>query len=352
MSKIALTFLLAIFFIAFIGCEGPKGAAGAAGTDGTDGLDGADGNVTCLVCHSDGNLQAIRHQFAGSQHALGEYVAYAGGRGSCSRCHGHEGFVAFAEGLEAQNFSNPSPWQCSTCHGLHQTFEAEDYALRMTEAVSIWDDGTFALKGNSFLGIQGNSNLCANCHQSRRAEPNLASPGETFTITSTHYGPHHSAAANTVAGAGFAEIVGSVAYPAAGSNYHLAASCTGCHMYEGDHSWNPSLEACNGCHATNDFDYGGVQTEIEELLDELRDRLIVLGVVEPGHDEEFVIDQETGEVILHETIEGYHPVPGTYPMAQARAFFNWTGLDEDRSLGVHNPKYVKALLENSLDSIE
>ena len=45
----------------------------------------------------------------------------------------------------------------------------------------------------------------------------------TFRITSTHYGPHHGAQANVFAGVGFAEIAGSIAYPAAGSATHVTA---------------------------------------------------------------------------------------------------------------------------------
>lgn len=329
MLKTALMIVLAVFFGFFIviSCEGPEGPTGADGIDGTDGVDG---NVTCFDCHSDENLEMKRAEFAISQHSSGSIaVAYAGGRGYCSPCHSHEQFVAAAEGLEAQNVANPSPWECSTCHGLHTTFEEVDYALRATSAEWGADGTTFEL---------GNSNLCAVCHQSRTAEPNIDVPGDTFEITSTHYGPHHGAQANVLAGFGFAEIDGSVAYPAAGSSFHLVASCVGCHMSEftdgeGGHSFNPSLVACNNCHATSDFNYGGVQAEVEELLDELRDLLIAAGVV-AGDD-----------------VDGYHPVVGTYPMAHARAFFNWVGLDEDRSLGAHNPKYVKALLKNSIDAM-
>ena len=42
---------------------------------------------------------------------------------------------------------------------------------------------------------------------------------------------------------------------------------------------------------------------------------------------------------------------GTFPMVQAQAYFNWIGLTEDRSEGVHNPKYVKALLANTLEAL-
>ncbi len=139
------------------------------------------------------------------------------------------------------------------------------------------------------MDLKGNSNLCANCHQSRRAEPLMDSnPGaKTYRITSAHYGPHHGAQSNVVAGLGFAEIEGPVAYPEPGTNFHLVHngennSCVGCHMGEfsaehttGGHSWIPNLAECIACHGTEmeDYNYGGDQTEVEGLLEELRDKI-------------------------------------------------------------------------------
>ena len=274
--------LLAAFVLVFAGCslfEGPAGedgkdgADGANGSDGLAGADGVDGNVTCLVCHSDESLAMKQHEFAASQHSSGDIaVSYAGGRGSCAQCHSHEGFVAFADGLAAHDISNPSAWKCATCHNLHTTFEAEDYALRMTDADAIWNGGSFLLKGNNTFSIQGSSNLCANCHQSRRAEPNITNPGTTFNITSTHYGPHHGAQANVLAGEGFAEIAGTISYPAPGSATHVTPACVGCHMAEGDHSFEPKLAGCTDCHTSiTTFDHNGSQTDIQALLDELKD---------------------------------------------------------------------------------
>lgn len=373
-KNVFFVIVLTVLALFFIGCEGPEGSAGADGiagndglggadgTDGANGVDGVDGNVTCFACHQDENFEKKRQQFSMAKHTLGEFVSYAGGRASCSKCHGHEGFVAYAEGFQAQDVANPTPWQCSTCHGIHQTFEVEDYELRLHEPVAaIFDPNvSFLLKGNNVMDLEGGSNLCANCHQSRRAEPNVTNPGEaTFRITSTHYGPHHGPQANTVYGAGFAEIAGSTAYPAAGSSFHLAASCVGCHMApfdedegEGGHSFIPSVAACNVCHATNDFNYGGVQTEIDELLLELRDLLVAGGVLEQGHEDVYEINQDTGVIELVSTAGAYHPVVGTHSMTLARGFFNWVGLTEDRSLGVHNPKYITALLKNTIDAVE
>jgi len=320
--------------------EGPMGPAGTNGEDGSDGADGVDGNVSCLVCHSSTNIEQKQAEFAMSQHSSGAIaVDYAGGRSSCAPCHSHEQFVqVMTFGQVTGDIANPSAWECNTCHGIHKTFESQDYALRADEPATANFDNTMT------LDLLGSSNICGVCHQTRRAEPayGMEEPADSFRITSTHYGPHHGPQANVLAGVGFAEIEGSVAYPEPGNANHLTqASCTGCHMSEfgsgqGGHSFNPSLAACNACHSesSEDFNYGGVQTEVHDLLVQLRDKLIELGVVE-GDDE-----------------HGYHPHVGTYPMIQVRAFFNWIGLEEDRSLGAHNPKYVKALLRNSIEALE
>ncbi|MGE4289867.1 MAG: hypothetical protein AB7E36_14370 [Salinivirgaceae bacterium] len=315
----------------FVSCEGP---AGPAGEDGVDGTNGETGVATCLECHNtDNTILAIDAQFVQSGHRLGASVSYAGGRGACASCHSSEGFIEYATfgEVSAATINNPSAWECKTCHQIHTTFEVEDYALRMSDPIE-WNisDGT--------ADLGGSANLCGNCHQSRTAEPNTAAPGTEFTITSTHYGPHHGPQANVFYGMGFAEIAGSVAYPAPGEGKHKNASCTMCHMGEygdnmGGHSFTANLASCQTCHSTADFNYGGVQSAVEADLIVLRDKLIELGVV-AGDD-----------------VDGYHPVTGTYPMVQAQAYYNWVGLYEDRSNGVHNPKYVEALIANTLEAL-
>ncbi|SHF58531.1 hypothetical protein SAMN05444274_106277 [Mariniphaga anaerophila] len=318
--------------------EGPMGPAGADGSDGQDGMDGEDGNVTCLVCHSGTNMEQKQGQFAMSAHSAGAIaVDYAGAQARCAPCHSHEQFVqTMTLGSVAGNITNPSAWKCSTCHGIHKTFEGVDYALRASDPV------TANFNSSVTLDMKGNSNLCAVCHQTRTAGPSITNPdSETFRITNTHWGPHHGPQANVLAGVGFEEIPGSVPYPDAGTAAHLTqASCTGCHMGDfntgqGGHSFIPSLKACNDCHGTSldDYNYGGKQTQVHGLLVSLRDKLIDLSVV-AGSDE-----------------EGYHPVPGTYPTLYAQAYFNWIGLEEDRSQGAHNPKYVVALLMNTIEAL-
>lgn len=326
--------LLAIFaVIALVGCEGDEGPAGPAGPPGEDGESGVNGRApaVCLECHTDTSTLQVSLEYVQSGHYAGNYVSYAGGRDRCAQCHSKQGFVEYAiNGSVSMDIPDPSPIDCSACHSVHP----DEFLLRLVDPVTaIFDDTTV-------IDLGDNSNLCANCHQSRRAEPNVSDPGDTFEITSVHYGPHHGPQAIILAGVGMAEIAASTDYPNPGAG-HLAAgvTCVACHMADytegvGGHTWNPSPEACS-CHGNpGDFDIGGFQTEVQAKLDQLQARLLELGVIE-------YVEED----------EAYEPVLGTYPMAQAQAFFNWIGIAEDRSLGVHNPSYVEALLDNSIEAI-
>lgn len=336
-------FILFGFMCAFLASSCVKeGPMGLPGEDGEDGLDGQDGQITCLGCHSGNSMEAIQAQFSTSVHSAGAIaVDYAGGRASCAPCHSHEQFVQYTTfGEVLGDITNPSAWECNTCHGLHEEFDGSDYALRVDEPVAArYAPGTT-------MDLIGNSNLCATCHQSRRPEPNLSNPGEeTFRITSTHYGPHYGTQANVVLGVGLAEIPGSVAYPEPGSSYHHqeGASCVGCHMGEygkntgGGHSWIPNLQACIECHGAEmeNYNYGGRMSTTQAQLDQLKEKLIEVGVIE-----------------WHEDEQDYEPVVGVVPMLHARAFFNWKGIKDDRSLGAHNPRYVNAILTNTLEALQ
>ncbi len=340
MRKISLAhvFMLMILALAVAaGCtkEGPAGPQGPAGEDGTDGVDG---NASCIQCHTIEYMNQIEEQYAMSGHSAGLYVGYAGSRNDCAMCHSDEGFRETQHtGLDttANDIPIPTHIQCSTCHSFHQTLDFEndgpDYAVRENGPVDL-----LMYRGSEppvNLDFGNNSNLCLNCHQPRRAEPEDDGSG-MFTITSTHYGPHHGTQGTFLQGIGGAEI--GVGYPEPGSSTHTQAGCTGCHMHEyadeeGGHTWKVPVASCTPCHeGATTLDINGVQTEIEDLMEQLKDELLALGI----------IDEEG------------HPIPGTYPLVQVQAFYNYAGLVDDRSNGVHNPGYIKQLVTNSINVLD
>jgi hypothetical protein len=97
------------------------------------------------------------------------------------------------------------------------------------------------------------------------------------------------------------------------------------------HTYEPDVDACQACHSgAEDFDINGTQTEVQEQLDELEERLIAAGW----------LDEEG------------HPVVEFIPAPEAYALWNWIFIaHEDGSLGVHNPAYTRALIEASLEAL-
>jgi hypothetical protein len=101
------------------------------------------------------------------------------------------------------------------------------------------------------------------------------------------------------------------------------------------HTFAPDVAACQACHAdAENFDINGVQTEIQAELDRLGDALVAAGVLSDT------------------TVDG-HPSVTEAPEGLAIALYNWLYIaHEDKSLGVHNPAYTRALLEAAFAALE
>lgn len=355
------------------GVNGENGANGVDGTNGTDGTDGVDGNMSCLVCHTKAGMDALNVLYAGSGHNSANYVAYAGGRASCTPCHSNEQFQNYMastpdrEGTGLNPFPDvayPTKITCETCHANHQSLE-DDITAPMTTVAPVVakSDGTIMDLGNS-------SNLCINCHQSRRDASyyDKATEAKTFTrtftkddidvyshaawgpagsaklnatkdtltvtfdvpldnayVSSTHAGPHHGPQGNALLGNG--------GYGTSSKGTHASVGCTGCHMGEvegmtGGHSFKPSFASCNTCHSgVTSFDINGNRTEFDTRLAAIASALEALGALH--------FDAEDG---------AYHPMYASLPRATYQAFWNYMLLYEDHSHGAHNPPYFETLL--------
>ena len=282
----------------------------------------------CTECHSDSSrLNKINTELEMSQH--GSNVTFTGGDISdCAGCHSGTGFTTMiAAGQNPSQVETDEPntteQDCKTCHQIHTTNTVDDWALTTNEPVAL-----FAYEDVIYDGGQGN--LCANCHQPRRqiAEPDNGN----IEVNSTYWGPHHGPQAAVLLGLGGA---GDVAEGSSSAHYSMAENtCVNCHVGEyDDHSLWPNVTSCQNCHADiEDFDISGLQTEVEELIAELGEKLEADGMY---------------------NLEDGHPIVGFYPAAKAQAMWNYILIAvEDSSRGVHNPAYTKALLDWSIEALK
>ncbi len=330
--------LVVILLVLIIGCQGPPGETGPTGPEGPQGSPSVSGGAAaCSDCHNDTTLVKARQvQWASSVHATGGNFERSDA--SCAICHTSEGFterIAIGSVEIAEDIENPSPVNCRTCHEVHDTNTEADWALTTSAAV------TLELTGDTFDG--GKGNLCTSCHQPRWGNPVPEVGGGDMEITTTRYYPHYGTQSSMLLGVGgYGESTGaSIHYTA------VKDTCTTCHMAEpygaqaGGHTMKMEYEyhggmvgnvaGCTSCHSDmENFDRNEVQTEVQALLDELKELLLADGIM--GEDE--------------------LTVKGTYSSARVGAYWNYKTVKYDSSLGVHNPAYAKALLETAIEALQ
>lgn len=336
----------------FTACEGPMGPDGPIGPAGPTGATGATGSVGpkgdagtagCIICHDNSqSIVAKSHQYAYSGHAMNHNAAYTN-RNGCTECHSSQGFLDFiATGATLAPYAEVQQPNCYTCHEIHSTFTDDDWTLTSADAHALQLDGANFDKGSG--------NQCANCHQARPISPMPVPGGADITI-GARYGAHHGPVANVLIGSGLYKIAGAATYPTMAGHYTVPDGCVGCHMatptygdQAGGHTMTMKydehnndkwlLAGCIMCHSDQNAlatACNNLQDNIKGKLDELETLLTTIGIYNPT----------TG---LNNA--------GTYPADVAGAFINWQILSEEGSYGIHNPGYVKALLNNSIAAME
>ncbi len=329
-----LIVLLFVSGILFASCEGPLGPSGK------------DANENCVLCHNkDAVVEKVEAQWATSTHAIGGNSAYAN-RSGCVQCHTSQGFLEYvAEGSTADISVPESPMQinCYTCHNIHKDYTTDDWALTKPGAQVL--DVKYA--GADVTWDKGKSNQCVACHQERPVSPAPVVNGPDFAITSTRIGPHHGPSSNVILGKTPFELAGT-AYPT--SNQHSTTSgCLTCHMatpygYQaGGHNmgvWYDShgtetmlKTGCTGCHT----DATALTSKITSLKNDITSRM---ATIETKLAAAGVYNASTG---LAKT--------GTFKANVVLAYLNYNTIKEDRSVGIHNPGYIKVLLDNSIAAL-
>lgn len=367
MKKVKLIGLLMIAAssLLFIQCTSDPiaGADGLNGIDGVNGLDGNDGAdasaAACISCHSDSYRTKIATDYLASNHGSGgSWVR--GTISSCAQCHNNEGYVDYTSGLYVDDDGNQSihpdgysvsnPITCTGCHSDHRSFDFDndgnDFAIRNIDPVYLVLDPTTIIDFKNDADPLGLSNACITCHQPR---PSYAIPAgtEDYTITSQRFGPHHGPQSTMLEGIMGANVPGAVGYPGVASATHrTGSSCTSCHMGEttdgtdGGHTWIPTENTCLACHtsgapsAVTDF-----AADFSTLLELLQAKNYI------AENEEYVLGADG---INNASSSN----PLVVPSKVAQAIWNYKTLLEDKSDGVHNPAYAKALLKNSIEALE
>jgi nitrate reductase cytochrome c-type subunit len=359
-SKIGL-FLTILTFIFAASCtkEGPQGPAGE---DGINGIDGENGTAGCVQCHtSDEDMQVKAHEWEVSGHVTGGHMTgYYASRDGCADCHSSQGFQTVVETGIWDNPApdRPLPANCYTCHKIHESYTSEDWAFRVGDEIPLLSSG---MSTN-----QTTANTCVQCHQSRIASPELDISGnEMVSITSSRYGPHHGPQGNMMAGVsntGAYELMGSMNYADSDHATDPNTNCVSCHMASGagssgdfslgghsnnvaTGSWDDESRVvnANGCIECHDqySDNAGITGFVAERralnlasLDELKQALMDLGYINESN-----------------SVNASSSNPLQVTTEHAAAIYNYKFLIEDQSAMIHNPKYSKALLNNSLEAL-
>jgi hypothetical protein len=307
----------------------------------------------CFVCHGDNDalLVSAQQEWENSVHGSGANVDYTnrGGFYDCTKCHSHQGFLdLITTGEINAPYENVAAIHCFTCHAPHTT-----------GTLSLRVDDPYELE-NGVEFDHDEANLCVNCHHSRFDVREIVDGWEQG---STRFGPHHGPQGDLIEGTGGYEMDG-YTYNQSNHKEAVEGACVGCHMSNpeehegyriGGHSWNMKdpesgynlYVTCMECHAdaevTEDFNFPadadydydgdteGYQTEVEGLLDSLAVLLVAEGALDTLH----------------------RPVPQVFDDADlAGAMHNFGIVEEDRSYGVHNFRYIVSLLQNSIDYLD
>jgi len=378
-NLIKLLSLFTVTGLLLASCEGPMGPAGE------NGIAGIDANESCTQCHTNNQIiTAKMAQWAASTHATGgnsERNAY-----DCAPCHTSQGFLEVnaaggfisGPGLIAASgtVSNPNQQNCYTCHDIHNTFTDDDWDLTKTAATV----ASHSIDGTTPVSVDlGKANMCTGCHQGRALDYvlDLADNSTTITAESYRWGIHHGPQYNLVIGKGLYEFEGSEDYSE--SENHITAkttnACVDCHMGEaygtqaGGHTMNvgyeyhealvPNLPAsCETCHEPDsDMDLGDIladlQDEVTIMLDELRVALETAGVKKPDVPDNPATPENDPKIYNYIMYTGSGPSQVILPQTEMMlaAFTNFQAITEDRSLGMHNPAYIKTILANTTEAV-
>jgi len=329
-------------------CHGPGSEHANYGGD-TIAISVPSNTGACSQCHDEPSHHIKSAAWANSMHAV--TTTDPVGNATCVGCHTGTGFAARMNGATITDTTYHSI-DCYACHEPHGlTAPANDSHLIRNMASATLADGTKVTSA-------GEGILCMQCHQARTK----ASTYVPTTAGSSHYGPHEGPQADMLMGTNGYTYGQQI--PSSAHQYVVTNTCIDCHMQTvattdpaflnaGDHTFsttyapagNPAedlVAACQTCHGTDIqsfnfplFDYNGdgkidgVQTEVQELLDQLSTML-------PPNT----------------SVKSSLSIDSTWTRPQLEAAYNWLFVTNDGSRGIHNTAYAVGLIKASIANLQ
>jgi hypothetical protein len=305
--------------------------------------------MNCGICH-EGTHHPYLTEWEESVHA-NALASHGATSSSCQGCH--EGVAAavrlsddlgtfYGGGSISRPDTTIQPIVCQACHDPHSA-ENPGQLRTVADVVLIEANGE-----NPVVTEGGTGKLCMQCHHARHSAEEQLPEGDD------HFGPHHSAQADMLsANTGYEGVATGFDW---GRPIHLYIenSCKTCHLNMEEfssvtgvavtgHTFEPTVEACAYCHgeisdfsdipAAADYDgdgtVEGLQIEVEGLLDSLTHALVLSGLDTTGG---------VASALGDDSISTY---------AQREAGWNLVFVEDDGSMGVHNPRYAIKLLQQS-----
>ncbi len=261
---------------------------------------------------------------------------------------------------------------CTTCHNVtnandpHLTgvpWKPGSFPLEVSEeggAVNIErSPSTASVSGTEATGPNGGNfgpgATCMWCHRSRVDVTNYLTPTGN-AITSVYWGPHEGPQADLFTGVGGYEYAGNTYGQ---STHEQKLSCVDCHMVSvadnggvPDHSFNPQLSACLGCHAgATSFNMSGYETDVQDALTATETWLNSAGLLTRATVGPYVplttAQLGDGNWAQDLPVPGSGPEGGLLTQDQAGAIYDYLLIARGGAYGVHNPKYIGELLYDS-----
>ncbi|HUU94596.1 MAG TPA: carboxypeptidase regulatory-like domain-containing protein [Phycisphaerae bacterium] len=363
-------------------------------------------SYVCGVCHGEPARHGRFQQWQLSGHANYELAVDEGTSGGCAKCHTGNGFLAWLEESDADPDTDPDvtwtedevhPQTCVVCHDPHDVGTTSGAG---TDApVRITGDTPELVAGFTATGV-GKGAICMTCHNSRRGLRNDDTLQATKDDDDLARAPHGAAQTDVLMGQN-AYLV-DVGVP--GAHALVEDTCVNCHMRatappdalssQGggtNHAFSAGEDVCSACHGEV-VEASGIQNLVQAALDDLQ-TLIEAAILDLIEDEiaagnqidldgDEITDASTIATIVFGESHGRQAITVTltdstvigpvrlsdvnvedgggavldefYNRADdrlPRAGWNWILLNNDGSVGVHNPGFALEVLDASSDAL-